>query len=217
MGYSVFPAPASGPTLAEITAAGNSAGWGATGVTTSDLLTVPNWTQISYSNTPNVSTITFSSIPTTWKKLRIVAKGIYNSLNGDYDANMRFNGDTSTNYGTFAKYQSNSGSGSYPLQPNTSNFFTSTIELKYGTASNAFSGQRGTDWDIEIDNFNTTVKTVKGSTWLRDGNGYHTYFEIYGSWKSSSATTITSITLTNQGNNFAATSGGAGIYLFGAK
>ena len=31
MGLSVFPAPASGPTLAEITSAGTSAGWGATG------------------------------------------------------------------------------------------------------------------------------------------------------------------------------------------
>lgn len=196
MGYSIYPPAASG-------------------ITVDDLITVPNWEQIAYSNTPNTATITFSSISTEWKKLRIVAKGIYNSLNGDYDAYIRFNGDSGNNYAVLERFHSSAATTSYPLYPIGYEGNANLIKLRRGTASNAYNGNRGSQWDIEIDNLNTTMKTVSGYVSLMDQNAYATFTEVKSHWKSSSSTTITSITFTNAGSNFAAANDRWNLFVWG--
>lgn len=66
MAYSVFPAPASGPTLSEITTAGTAAGWGLTGG--------DNWTLISTLLANSSATLSFTGL-TGYKTYKMVFDG----------------------------------------------------------------------------------------------------------------------------------------------
>jgi hypothetical protein len=125
------------------------------------------------------STVTFSSIPATYRDLRLVS--FVPSLTGSPTAAgafARFNGDTGANYSTVYAYGNGSSTGSGS---------ESTSTLFWG----AFPAAGGIDhWDI-LDYAQTDKhKTAIGRA---DGNGASTWMYA-GRWASTSA--ITSITLT---------------------
>jgi len=89
MGSTVFPPAASGPTLSEITSAGTSAGWGATGDSA--------WVHLqTITRSYDSNTTTFSSL-SGYKKYKIITSRI-NVSGNQGGVWLRINGDTSSSY-----------------------------------------------------------------------------------------------------------------------
>jgi len=137
----------------------------------------------------SASTITFSSIASSWTDLRLVLVN-KDAAYANNDVYFQFNGDTATNY----SYTTLVGDGASA----SSGRATSTADgIKAGANGN-------TEWSLtEIDVFSyasSTYKTalVNGS---RDKNGSGTVQRIVGLWRSTSA--ITSIKLLSGTGNFA--------------
>jgi len=109
-------AASAGLTNASITSAGNAAGWGATGPTTTQIAAaVPTlaqintsvatnapspysitWVNLALTTTNGVSGVTISSL-SGYKYYRVLA--LCESMSGSNKLSMRFNGDTGANYG----------------------------------------------------------------------------------------------------------------------
>jgi hypothetical protein len=109
-------AASAGVTIAAITSAGNSAGWGATGPTTTQIAAaVPTlaqintsvatnapspygvtWVNLALTTTNGVSGVTISSL-SGYKYYRVLV--LCESMSGSNKLSMRFNGDTGANYG----------------------------------------------------------------------------------------------------------------------
>jgi len=151
-----------------------------------------------------VSTITFSSIPSTYTHLQVRFIGRSVTTSGTYDSLlMRFNSDTSTNYsehailgnGAAVYADVNNGVGYIIVEPLTSS----------GAIANNFGAG---NIDI-IDYANTNkYKTIKHLSGMDNNNTGGTNFQYgynafgSGSWRSTSA--ITSITFnTGSTSNFA--------------
>jgi len=184
MGQSVFPAPATGPTLAEITSAITTNAAPAS-VTNSSIATqvannapsANNWTVIS-SITPNatVGTYTFSSL-SGYKSYRIIASTIPSVATTQ---GIRFNGDSSGIYNYAFK-----------------GVFANTLEGTAGLNDSKWTVGNLNDnvistLDVTIDNATVgSYKTGKGWSIGRVG-GTTNIDDAYGIWRSTAA--ITSIT-----------------------
>lgn len=148
------------------------------------------------------TTVTFSSIPSTYTDLRLVFIGL--SASGAPDVYIRFNSDTSSIY-----------SGTY-LQGNgttASSFFTSSqtaadISAGVGWSTTTYSF-------LTLDIFSYTGSTFK--TFLNsetaDRNGSGALTRVVGSWRSTSAINRIDLTFSNAGS-FAV---GTTATLFGIK
>ncbi len=125
------------------------------------------------------STITFSSIPSTYTDLVIVAT-LTNS-NGSDSLTVRFNGDTGTNYSTTVLGNNGSTAESYRLSNSTSIY--AGIELDTAPCVNIINVMNYTN--------TTTNKTIVS----RGNQGDVRTRAIVGLWRSTAA--INSITLRN--------------------
>jgi hypothetical protein len=179
------------------------------GLAVSDLVTQPTWTTIaSQISDPNASSVTFSNIPSTYRKLKVIVNGVYYG-GGTATFGMRLNGDSNNNYMSlnyaFQGYASGQfGYGSYQ----------SRFELQYGSVG---SGQRLFS-HIEIENYaNSTDKekmvSIKSAF---SGSTYDTWFESEGVYRPSSASAISSLTILSA-NILSLGGEPAGIFLLGAK
>lgn len=131
--------------------------------------------------------ITFSSIPATYTNLRIVVVGTSSSNNVNF--NMRFNGDSGTNY-SLTSMQSNGSSASSNQSSNVSQIFMS------------YSGYSDTIPEMTtIDIFSYSGSTNKTCliTGSEDRNGSGSVDRRVGLWRSTSA--INSVLLYTQSGN----------------
>ena len=138
------------------------------------------------------ATISFSSIPSTYKHLQI--RGILKETNsGSFDdpVYVQFNGDTGSNYSYHSVYGNGSGAA-------TLSGVSQTSILSYGTPSNNFTSVwGGTILDI-LDYANTNK--FKTTRWLNGFDSNTTTGSINfssGNWRSTFA--INSITFTPAG------------------
>lgn len=142
----------------------------------------------SYTSSGSASTYTFSSISGLYTDLIVVIN--YDSATaGNQSLNMRFNGDTGTNYsytilrGSGSAAQSARGSADDRIYCGSSSTGTTNI------ASNAI---------IHIQNYSNT--TTYKTALIRDNNPDYYVFANVGLWRSTSA--ITSVTFYQTAYNF---------------
>jgi hypothetical protein len=142
------------------------------------------------------STITFSSIPSTYKHLQIRSIAKTDRADTDDYVLMKLNGDTAANY----SWHILRGNGSVALSAGVAN--ASNIRLEYAAsgnsgASNIFAGSVLDILDYSDTNKYKTTRILNGM----DLNGSGWIYFSSGNWRSTSA--ITSITLTPSfGTNF---------------
>jgi hypothetical protein len=140
----------------------------------------------------SVSSITFSSIPSTYTDLVLISSAAI--ATGAEDARIRFNSDTATNY----SFTVLSGTGTSAVSSRSTNQTFITLD-NYGymtTSSNNIA-------IVNIQNYanTTTYKTTVG----RSNNAGTGTDAVVGLWRSTAA--INSITILNSGTggiNFAA-------------
>lgn len=154
----------------------------------------------------STNTVTFSSIPQTYKhlQLRLLQKDNY-SANANA-SNMRFNGDSTTNYWVHRMY----GNGT---SASADNYQSTSLGDLYASANSGASvfGVNITDvLDYTNSNKYKTVRTLCG--YDSNGNGQATY--ISGLWNSTAAVTSISFTIGGSGINWNANSSFA---LYGIK
>jgi hypothetical protein len=144
------------------------------------------------------STITFSSIPATYKHLQIraILKTVSNS-NSDGNGIWRVNGDTGSNY----SYHELKGNGSSASSAGAASI--SAFTLGYQTGSGSGTSNIFAAYIFDILDYASTVKNktvrhldgydlngAEGSIWLQSNAWYN------------SSTAINSITFSNTTNNF---------------
>lgn len=142
----------------------------------------------------NQLTISFGSIPSSYRHLKLVVVG--RTDDGNPDFYIQYNGDTSANYdvgGGFVGFSSGNLTAVAVAQASIGSVASST----------ASAGQAGTS-DITIGDYARTTwwKTAVGHT-ARTDNVTQPYYAMYGqTWRSTAA--ITSIVLgkTTGGGNF---------------
>ena len=136
------------------------------------------------------STITFSSIPSTFKHLQV--RGILQISGGDTEAKLTLNGDsTSSNYATHQLL--GDGSTTYGLATANSGFIKTGIT---NSTANIFGAMVVDILDYANTSKNKTVRTLTGI----DLNGNGNIRLASGFWNSTTATT--SLTFTASSGNF---------------
>lgn len=143
------------------------------------------------------STVTFTSIPSTFKHLQI--RGIARVTGATTDANiyMNFNGDSASNYSQHYLF----GNGSGPAAGGGS---SSSVEIGIrATGANSTSGVFGAGVIDILDYANTnkykTVRSLNGHDQNAVATGY--VFFTSGNWRNTAA--VSSITLTSSNGNIA--------------
>ena len=142
--------------------------------------------------TGSASSVTFSSIPSTYTDLILVVNGATTVSTGN--PRLRFNGDTGANYSDTNLYGTGSAAGSYR---NTSGTSIQLIATVY------FSTTNNTNLIIQIMNYSnaTTYKT----TLNRANKASDGVDAVVGLWRNTAA--INSITFfTASGNNISSDS-----------
>ena len=137
------------------------------------------------------STITFSSIPSTYKHLQV--RGFAKSVTSDATASFTFNGDTAANY----SFHGTGGQGS------TMASYASTS----ASSMKAFGYNRGMGYDggvvMIIDIFDyadaNKYKTIR-SLWGMSSGGSGEAQLVSGNWRSTSS--VTSMTFTPSSGTF---------------
>lgn len=153
------------------------------------------------------STISFTSIPSTYKHLqvRILAATTTAAGDGAY-FNIRFNSDSGSNYSYHDLFGNGASVTSSGLATQTAIYGQRISELNL---TNIFGGVIMDILDYSSVNKNKTLRSLGGY----DANGSGSIYEISGAWYNSS-TAINSITLTPDANSFAQNSSFA---LYGIK
>jgi hypothetical protein len=139
-----------------------------------------------------VASITFTGIPSTYKHLQI--RALTRSVNvGGLYVNMRFNGDTASNYSYHELY----GNGTSALAAaGSSTTFAVGIDGVYNIAS-TFNAGIIDILDYANTNKNKTTRTLTGF----DNNGSGLIFLVSSLWRSTAA--INQIEFTVSSGNFA--------------
>ena len=143
------------------------------------------------------SSVTFSSIPSTYKHLQIRAisrtSGTPSATNYNL-LHLQFNGDTGNNYSTH-RFEGNgssvsaTGSGNQPI-----------INGGIGSGSLQSTNVFGTSIIDILEYTNTNINKTTRGLGGGDGNGDGVIAFLSGSWRNTAA--ITSITLFPQANSF---------------
>mgnify|MGYP003647891044 FL=1 len=151
------------------------------------------------------ATITFSSIPATYKSLQIRAIGRRDSASTGGSANLRFNGDTGSNY---AKHQLRGNGSAASASGSASQSQIECFEFAGGDASvNNMVGALVCD---VLDYASTTkYKTVRAFNGV-DFNGSGSVYLFSGVWMSTAA--INSLTFYTSANYLTTT-----FALYGVK
>lgn len=143
------------------------------------------------------STVTFSSIPSTYKHLQIRAISRVTGAVTDADISLTFNGDTASNYS--AHYLFGNGSGPAAGGGSSSSFSIGIRSTGANSAANIFGTGVIDILDYADTNKYKTARSLNGHDQNAVATGY--IFLSSGSWRSTSA--ITSITLTPSSGNIA--------------
>ena len=150
----------------------------------------------TYTLSSSQTSITFSSIPSTYKHLQLRWIAKTDRTETDDVVFMQFNSDTAANY----SWHFLRGNGSVALASASTS--TSNVAVQYGATGNSgatdiFAGAVVDILDYQNTNKNKTVRSLQGMD--LNGSGW-IYFQS-GNWRSTSA--VTSITLDQQyGSNF---------------
>jgi hypothetical protein len=152
----------------------------------------------------NSSSITFSSIPSTYKNLqiRVFAAGQANT-----NVRMRFNGDGGSSY----SYHLINGGAPYGATPGFGRGTSQTSMLMYDQqlGNNSYYNVTVTDViDYSSTTKNKSIKTISGA----DNNSGAFMYLLGGTWYNTSA--VNSITIFPFSNNFFA---GSNFALYGIK
>jgi hypothetical protein len=143
------------------------------------------------------TTITFSSIPSTYKHLQIRYLTRTTSASGDQgNVNMTFNSDTGANYATHRL--AGNGSIAVATAATSQTSILSGIAARDGEPSNVFGAGIIDILDYTNTNKYTTIRTLTGE----DANsGADEYIGLHsGLWMNTSA--ITTIAFTTPSSNF---------------
>ncbi len=141
-----------------------------------------------------VSSITFSSIPSTYTHLQI--RGFNKDttvISGTQVLSVQFNGDTAANY-SFHRLTGNGSAASSAAGTSTTLFYTGTT---IANVANTFGAFVLDILDYKDTNKYKTARSLDGS----DANGSGEISLRSGSWRNTAA--ITSITLTPTGTGIA--------------
>lgn len=141
------------------------------------------------------STVTFSTIPSTYKhlQLRLLIRGDYVGANFNDNILLRFNSDSGSNYTRHLLYaQDNSGALAFGAANTTSAFAGAAPNASTGI-SNVFAGGVTDILDYADTNKFKTVRTLQG--YDTNGGGKQRLSFESSAWRSTSA--ITSITITS--------------------
>lgn len=141
--------------------------------------------------TSNQSTITFSSIPSTFTHLQL--RGIARNSSGGSAGNdnilMRFNSDTGTNYSFH--YLFGNGSSASAGGAATQSIMLAGKPASGGDGSNIFGAFVTDILEYKNTNIYKTIRTLTGI----DNNGSGSIFFSSGNWRNTNA--VTTITLTS--------------------
>ncbi|NDB62099.1 hypothetical protein EB001_27225 [bacterium] len=175
------------------------------GLTTSDLITLPQWTLLgSYTTNGAVSTITISSIPGTYRTLRLVAPYITGTAYAY--GYLRVNGVSTTIYQKYAMSES-----SNVMATNLSSDTLLYINNNGGTTNFGFT------LDIENYSSSTEYKYVKGESYYNtSGNPNKDDIKCH----IGTTSPITSITFVFSSGTMNVNSGpatGLGFFVYGGK
>lgn len=152
------------------------------------------------------TSITFSSIPSTYTDLVIRWSARYNNAN--LDSTMQFNGDTGANYGR-TELTSTGGTASSSVSSSATNLLQSGTTVRSAGTANAFSNT-----EVYISNYLSSVKKTSGSYQVAEDNSSAAYYAQItidaNLWQGTSA--ITSIVIDGYGSSFIS---GSSFYLYG--
>ena len=137
------------------------------------------------------SSITFSSIPSTYTDLRVIIT--FTSTTGGYVLGMRFNSDTASNYSVTQLY----GTGSSALSAST----TGDTRIRLGDWNNLGSSTTIPAFvDVSVFSYTgSTYKTVLAQS-SEDRNGSGTVTSGVGLWRSTSAINTINLYVSGTGN-----------------
>jgi hypothetical protein len=147
---------------------------------------VPIFTQTLGSAT---STVTFSSIPSTYQDL-ILEISPFTTAAGGIDINMTFNGDSGTNYSR--TYLTGNGTSASSNRNNSTSYIRLTVS---GFASNNSAPATTIAHIMSYANTNINKTTLN-----RSSSGTNGTDMVAGLWRSTAA--INSIALASSGGNF---------------
>jgi hypothetical protein len=167
---------------------------------------IPAFYSIATAAPTGTNTVTFSSIPQTFKHLKIIgtAQSTYTAYNSN--VNLTFNGDTTNNYYSASNLNAQGGSNPYKDTAAYINLTRGAVTGTYMT-----SGWSVTEFDIPNYTETDIYKSVQGQ-WSVAALAYPATYQTIGTgtWKSTAA--ITSIELVLTSLNFVT---GSRFNLFG--
>lgn len=166
---------------------------------------MPNTFELIASNTVStaVSSITFSSIPSTYTDL--VIKMSARKANNDYDIELKFNGNSTGYSGVYLESNGTAAS---------SGIYSSLTQAWSGNAStNNQSASTFGNSEIYIPNYLSSNNKSFSVDAVNENNGTTAYANLLG-WLWSNTSAITSIELNANGSTFVSNST---FYLYGVK
>lgn len=183
-------------------------------------LSTPAWNSIATYSAGATSAITFSSIPSTYKHLRLVARLRDNRTGAPYSSTaLSFNGTpTGTNYAytwTFGDSRTNNSSAFEDSSSGSNSIALTTC----GTSPYVSDGSVYSYTILDIFDYQNTSKftTVQGASGYVDNSSSYSIknqvaFMLNGTWADTS--TVNSFTLTPANPNYA---GSVRVALYGIK
>jgi hypothetical protein len=192
---------------------------------TGDVLTVasgiPSWstpaaaggmTLLNSGNTSfsGVQTITFSSIPSTYKHLYIVGMGIRTTANYGANIQLRFNGDTGGNYRTSRYNLVNSTlNGEENMNAVTNSCSVSEVNQSSGYNEAVF-------FEMSIPLYSNTTQYKRTKTFSTSKQSSSVFQnQLGGAWNSTSA--INSLTFFTSNSSTGNFTGDGAIYIYGVN
>lgn len=141
------------------------------------------------------TTVTFSTIPATYKhlQLRLFLRGDYSGGNFNDNILLRFNSDSGSNYTRHLLYVQDNSNPLAFAAANTTSAFAGTAPNASTGISNVFAGGVTDILDYADTNKFKTVRTLQG--YDTNGGGKQRLSFESSAWRSTSA--ITSITITS--------------------
>jgi hypothetical protein len=157
------------------------------------------------------TTITFSSIPTTYRYLQL--HSYFALTNNDTDITIRFNGDSGTNYTKSQFYSTGTQSGGATQGTTSARGLTSSAgPVWYGSGTSGFVSTVSYIYDSNATDKVKTQHTLTGGSVDSAGTNQGIFHRM-GLWNNSTDA-ITSMVLTSSGGNIIS---GSHFALYGIK
>ena len=193
--------------------AGNATGYSSAGESAASNSVTPEapgvFESIATLSGSGVSTVTFSSIPSTYKSLQIRFIGRLSTGSGgsNYNTYIQFNSDTSTNYVWHALRGTGGGAYGY------NNTGTNYIDIEETMPDNAVTANVFGGAVVDVYEYASSTKNKTLLSYGGTANSGGTFWLTSGLWLNTNA--ITSVTLyNNAAGNFAT---GTQFALYGVK